>query len=141
MDEERIWKAVQRCKHLQFKLNGIYACNNFPPLRGRQSQFQIVNTSPFSTIGTHWVLFVLRSGKVIFADPLGKPLQHYKQLFKRCVRFYNFVTDLLVRIQPPTSNKCAIYCLYLAHVIFGHYYPQMILVDEYTLDKFVSHFL
>ncbi len=141
MDEHEIYTAVNRCKHLKYKFQGVFACNNFPLLK--EDSFQVVNTAPSWTPGTHWIVLCKRrsSQTPIFIDPLGKPLQFYKRIFMRCVELYDIISDMSIPIQPPASDQCAVYCLYLAHVVFSSQFPNITMVDDFLLRRFVKHFL
>lgn len=58
------------------------------------------------------------------ADPLGFPLAtFYYTIYRRLSMFYDTVSEFSNKnklpLQPLQSNACALYCLYIAHNIFG----------------------
>jgi len=138
MDELQINDLVQKCKLLKHKFMGVYAADNFPFLKN--NSFQIVNASRADSIGTHWILFCKRDNKVIFADPLGLKLEFYGFIYKRAIKLYDTVHDFIrFQLQPLDSNACALYCMYLAHAIFGIQYPRVAFIGENDLYRFVKH--
>jgi hypothetical protein len=140
MDENQLATYALQCVHLKHKFSGVYAANNSPRLQ-RNNSFQILNASPANTEGSHWVLLCKRGdGEIVFADPLGFSLTSYMTLHKHCIRHYSAITIFSYPIQPLKSSSCGLYCLYLAHIILnGTIYPNLILVDEYGLKRFVNH--
>ena len=55
MDEDQISIYNQKCKHLKFKLPGVYAPDNYP-LNLPVNSFIIVNASWADSFGSHWVM-------------------------------------------------------------------------------------
>ena len=139
MDEHEISQMAKRCKHLKYKFNGVFAADNFPPIP--RNSFQVVNTSPSSDFGTHWVLFCNNSDVVVFADPLGLSILNYKHLYKKILTQYTKVFEILLNnpLQPENSNDCALYCLYVAHCIFSKLYPKVPHISNIQLHRFVKH--
>jgi len=142
MDDRQIDALTKKCKLLRFRFMGVFAANNFPPIKN--NSFQIVNASISSSIGTHWLLFCCkRNGQIIFADPLGLKMEVYSYIYRRSISLlYDNVTELLHAsrpLQPIDSNACGLYCLYLAHEIFSRRYPKINYIEEVELHRFVKH--
>lgn len=139
MDERDISELALKCKLLKYKFKGVFAADNFPILP--KNSFQVVNASPSTNIGTHWLLFCNKNDVVIFADPLGLNISFYNRVYKRVVTQYQKIIELLKNnpIQPLNSNACGLYCLYLAHCVFNKNYPKVLHITEHDLLLFVKH--
>ena len=68
MDENEINDLIQKCRKLKYKFCGVFAANNFPQKRHKNS-FLIVNASPSNNPGTHWLLLCNRNNKIILRTP------------------------------------------------------------------------
>ena len=136
MDEDEINNLVQACKLLKNKFRGVFAADNFPVNLSHNS-FIIVNVSTSQSIGTHWTFFCRRKEKYIFADPLGQNLASYKHLHNRPASSADKIQTVyeslryqpiqkpnsyIIRYQPiqkPNSLLCGLFCIYIAHYLFG----------------------
>ncbi len=138
MDELEIAMLIRKCKILKYKFKGVFAADNFPPLTN--NSFVIVNSSRANNIGTHWILFCKRENNIIFADPLGCKLEFYGYVYRRAIKLYDKVQDImLAQLQPLDSNACGLYCIFLAHEVFGRHYPRITFIAENDLYRFVKH--
>ena len=138
MDEEQIAELVDKCQQLKFKFMGVYAADNFPTMK--DNSFQVVNASKSTSSGSHWLLFCRRGGEIIFGDPLGFKMEVYDAVYRRVIKLYDNVHELLhVQLQPLDSNACGLYCLYLAHEVFSSRYPRITFIGENDLYRFVKH--
>jgi hypothetical protein len=139
MDELQIAKLVKKCKLLKFKFMGVYAADNFPAIKS--NSFQIVNASSSTNSGSHWLLFCGRGDEIIFADPLEFKMEDYRIIYRRAIKLYDNVRELLhARLQPLDSSACGLYCLYLAHEVFSSgRYPNITFIGETDLYRFVKH--
>lgn len=141
MDNVQILRFIGKCPKLRHKCVGVFSADNFPVLP--PNTFQIVNASKQRQIGSHWLLFCRRRGEkhVIFADPLGFPIEIYTDVYTRTGMFYHNVIDYMAEhpIQPLNSDKCGMYCIYLAHVIFSNNYPVLPMIHEMELSEFAKH--
>ena len=144
MDEVQVSQMAYACSHLRFKFQGVYAADTFPPLM-KLNTFAIVNTSPRTHPGTHWVLLARNRASptsIIFGDPLGYPLSKYNLIYRRITAHENrrhcpqqsVITIRCgppggrgastpgVPLQPMTSSACGLYCLYMGHFAFNDKY-------------------
>lgn len=140
MDNYEILKLLDRCPKLKYKFVGVYAADTFPPLP--PNTFQIVNASKADHVGTHWILLCRKTSKhLIFADPLGLPVDLYVDIYVRAARFYPVISEYMIQqsIQPISSVKCGLYCIYLAHAIFSNQYPALPMIHEKELEQFIIH--
>ena len=149
MDEDKIFKLTQQSGHLMFKFNGVYAADNFP-LNMPTNSFAIVNASPASSPGSHWVVLGKRYGYPItcFADPLALPIYSYKHITNR---FRQSTTDSIIvdlmedrrdknkPLQSENSQMCGIYCIYIAHYFLNDGFPFIPDINEVQLISFIKH--
>ena len=149
MDEDKIFKLTQQSGHLMFKFNGVYAADNFP-LNMPTNSFAIVNASPASSPGSHWVVLGKRYGYPItyFADPLALPIYSYKHITDR---FRQSTTDSIKvdlmedrrdsnkPLQSENSQMCGLYCIYIAHYFLNDGFPFIPNINEVQLISFIKH--
>ena len=114
-NEVGLWRVVNKCGHLKFKFEGVNSADNFPvTLRGKT--FVIVNSDNSEKDGTHWLLYCNRQNEYCFGDPLGLPLQSYKNISYRVDSTdFGIKETINYQLQKPTSNFCGLYCIYIAH--------------------------
>ena len=80
--------------------------------------------------------------KIYLADPLGIPIQHYQILYCRLVQFYNDVTQSNLHPGAKSKSKlCGLFCIEIAHVMFGYEYPLMLNMNDNDLLRFANHVL
>ena len=122
MDEDDINDLIQGCKTLKYKFHGVFAANNFPEKKNRNS-FLIVNAVTAENIGTHWLLLCRKNNQLCFADPLGQPISSYKHLYQRIISVANNhnIYQLLENqpIQSANSKFRGLFCIYIAHFVFN----------------------
>ncbi len=119
MDNIQILELISRCAVLKYIFNGVWSADNFPKLK--KGHFQIVNSSQKNQKGTHWLLVArLKCGTVIFWDSLGNPIERYGEIYLRCLSLYllDQIEQIHLPLQSPSSNMCAIYCIYMAHILY-----------------------
>ena len=139
MDSFEILKLIDKCPKLKYKCVGVYSANTYPPLP--QNTFLIVNASRAGHIGSHWLLLCRKSRQeLIFADPLGMPVDLYVDIYVRAGEFYTTIREYMITpIQPISSVQCGLYCIYLAHAIFSDQYPSLPMIHEQELVQFMRH--
>ena len=81
MDEDDINGLIQRCQKLKHKFRGVFAADNFPS-KLKSNTFLIVNASKSQSPGTHWLLICKKNDHLLFADPLGRSLSSYKNIYQ-----------------------------------------------------------
>ena len=143
MDEDEINNLVQACTLLKYKFRGVFAADNFPVNLSHNS-FIIVNVSTSQSVGRHWTLFCQRNGKYIFADPVGQNLASYKQLHNRLASSADKIQTVyeLLRYQPiqkPESLLCGLFCIYIAHYLFGE--KEILKMSVVDLIHFALHMM
>ena len=114
IDEVEVWRLINRCVQLKYKLAGVYAADNFPLYIGYQP-FLIVNSDRSNHKGTH--------NDLVFADPLELPYHYYKHICDR-LSFADFGVREVIKepLQKLSSDLCGLYFVYFAHHIFSDCY-------------------
>ena len=111
----------------------------FPPIL---KNFIIVNSDKATQMGTHWLLLCNRNNKYLFADPLRLPLNNYPHVRDRLSFADLGVAEIIqAPLQNLNSNLCGLYCIYIAHYVFGAHFPIIPYISEQELMRFVKHFL
>ncbi len=137
MDSDQLSMLVKRIPRLKFKFVGVFAADNFPPLRS--GKFQIINTQKSNDFGLHWVLIANRGGEIIFGDPLAFRLEFYQDVFQRASQYYAKIREIVKSpLQEWNSIACGQYCVYIARSIYSKYYPNIPIITELELKRFLS---
>ena len=150
MDEDQIHHQVKKCKHLKFKIRGVYAADNYP-LSMQTNTFVIVNASRSNSIGTHWVVLAKRYAYPIryFSDPLALPLTTYKDIFNRLQQCTDLEImmdimehrrDIQSPLQSSDSQLCGLFCIYIVHYFYSEKFPFIPDVNELELLAFKIQF-
>ena len=149
MDEDKIFKLTLQSGRLMFKFNGIYAADIFP-LHMPTKPFAIVNASPASSHGSHWIVLAKRCAYPIkhFADPLALAHNSYKHISDRFRQSFidSFIMDLMEDRRD--SNKTqqsadfqmyGLYCIYIAQCVLNDKFPFIPDINEIQLLSFIKH--
>ena len=140
IDELELFLFINKCKHLKYKFQGVYAADNFP-LNFKENTFIIVNSDKSNQLGTHWLLLCKRSNKILFGDPLGLPTTYYPYICDRLSYTDLGVNEIIKSpLQKTDSSLCGLYCIYIAHYVFSAYFPSIPYISEQELLRFKKHF-
>ena len=141
IDEQELFSFINKCKHLKYKFQGVYAADNFPSSL-KENTFVIINSDKSNQLGTHWLLLCNRCNKYLFGDPLGLPLTYYPHICKRLFYADTVVTEIIKDpLQKFDSTLCGFYCIYIAHYVFSAYFPSIPYISEQELLRFTNHFM
>lgn len=114
MNTKQLYKALINNKITRHFFDGIYPKDTLEDIDSRP-QLIIVNTSPSTHEGEHWVLFFFEKYNCEFYDPLGQDFHTYGSEFtKFALRYGQKFTFVSKRTQPKNTSLCGIYCLYYA---------------------------
>ena len=131
MDNITISRLIlQHCPKLAHLFVGCFSSDNFPKIH-YANQFLIANTATSKNIGEHWILIARTVTCVIYFDSLNPPRisnnfmsrlesQYRTKLspaFSRMSVRHLRPTDLGIQTQSNYSTTCALYCIYVAHII------------------------
>ena len=73
---------------------------------------------------------------------LGLPLNNYPHVRDRLSFADLGVTEIIqAPLQNLNSNLCGLYCIYIAHYVFGAHFPIIPYISEQELLRFVKHFI
>ena len=139
MDELDLLRSLTKCKHLKYRFAGVYAADNFPLILVGNT-FMIINSDKSDREGTHWLLLCNRNGEHVFVEPLALPMHYYNHVCER-LSYADFGVKEILKLpmQKQKSNLCGLFCIYIAHYVFSGYYPDIPLIDENQLPKFMRH--
>ena len=141
IDEHELFGFINKCKHLKYKFQRVYAADNFPSTL-KENTFIIINSDKSNQLGTHWLLLCNRCNKYLFGDPLGLPLTYYPHICKRLFYTDTVVTEIIKDpLQKFDSTLCGFYCIYIAHYVFSAYFPSIPYISEQELLRFTNHFM
>ena len=141
MDENNFNGLIQRCQKLKFKFRGVFAADKFPA-KLKSNTFLIINASKSQIFGTHWLLICKKkSNHLLFADPFGRSLSSYKNIYQRLaknnVQFHQLLENR--PIQSQKSELCGLFCIFIAHLIFDN--RQIINCSDFQLIRFAFHMM
>ena len=124
IDELQLGTLISKCKHLKHKFAGVYAADNFL-LSLTNDNFIIVNSVKATQKGTHSLLLCNKNNNFLFANPqFGLKLNIYPHVSDRLYFADLGVTKILqAPLQNLSSSLCGLYCVYLAHYVFGAHFP------------------
>ena len=106
MDEDDINGLIQRCQKLKHKFRGVFAADNFPS-KLKSNTFLIVNASKSQSPGTHWLLICKKNDHLLSADPLGRSLSSYKNIYQRLAKkMYSFTNYLKTNQFKVKTQNC-----------------------------------
>ena len=139
MDSDAIIRLILNCKQLKYRFTGVYSADNFPLILQKDS-FLITNSENSNEHGKHWLLLCNRDDVYLFADPLGFRLDTYEKINKRLAYAgFGWTEIIQTPIQGPTSKLCGLFCIYIAYYIFSGYYPNIPMIDDQRLLRFVNN--
>ena len=137
MDSATLQHMILQNSYLAVAFAGIWSADNFSkqpvttqmptnfPAIDKLVWFQIVNTSPEKSHGSHWLLLgaTIEQGQkqlqVFVWDCLGQPVSLYTTFFNRLNQLYGKTgfRQISLTLQNASSYMCGLYCLFLIHYI------------------------
>ena len=100
---------VERTPELKFRYISSCPANFLPNLP--KFSFAIINTSPSSEVGEHWILIGRFIRSYYYAESLAQSVTHYKFLNKK---YQKMIHKPLQKMQ----NLCGFYTIYAAFHLF-----------------------
>lgn len=147
MKGHELRSIIERDPILSHHFQGVFARDTLPSLE-RHQNFAIVNTQ--KDIGEHWQLCIRpESSTIEIFDPLGWKPEHEKLLKESDI--LRGVTRVILsetQFQPASSQKCGLYCIYVAHhriynldVPFSNLLSDIFTDNLDANDALVTHFI
>ena len=143
MDNFEISYLVSKCFLTLRRFCGVFAADNFPRLS--DNCLAVDHASISTSSGSHWLPICNYKKTIYSADPLGQALDCYHFVYTRLLQFY-FEEEVVqfLRLQPiqnPNSKLCALFCIYIAHIIFTKSYPYVHYMNDDDLLRFANHMM
>ena len=111
---------------------GAHAYNELPPRKAGDHSF-IINTSPSSEPGDHWLVLVIKNGVFYFIDSYGRGVDDFtfSPDFRQFIKKYIGSEKIIHNdrwVQSLTSNVCGDYCIYFIEEIYRIGFRKMMSV-------------
>ena len=164
MDSATLQHMILQNSDLTVAFAGIWSADNFSkqPVTTQMSTnflaserlawFQIVNTSPEKSRGSHWLLLcaTIEQGQeklqIFVWDCLGQPVSMYTTFYNRLSQLYGKTgfRQIALTLQNASSNMCGLYCLFLIHYIakkpheMSQLHEKLKLYSEIEIIRFMN---
>ena len=109
MDNTSLRQIIERIPELKYRYIGSFPADCVPRLP--TFSFAIINTSPSSEAGEHWIMIARLNRTYYYADSLARPITKYKFLNK------NYQKMIQKPVQK-TDNLCGFYTIFAAFQLF-----------------------
>lgn len=165
MDNFTILQLIHNhCPKLSHKFVGCFPCNTFPIIH-ESGQFEIVNTAPKTDPGEHWVLIGRYNNNgnypsLFYFDSLSTVVDSaanrgewedevaYECIKQRLFHLYPGTVDIDilhplqfgVEPQGSSTTTCALYCIYMAHLIYLGLWSTYSVTEDDILQFAQEHF-
>ena len=140
MDEDDINGLIQRCRKLKHKFRGVFAADNFLS-KLKSNTFLMVNAAKSQSPGRRWLLICKKNHHLLFADPLGRSLSSYKNIYQRLAKIIVQFHQLLENqpIQSQNSELFRLFYFFIAHLKFDN--RQIVNCSDFQLIRFALHMM
>ena len=125
MDNTSMRQIIERIPELKYRYNGSFPADCVPRLP--TFSFAIINTSPSSEAGEHWIMIARLKRTYYYADSLARPITKYKFLNKKPVQ--------------KTDNLCGFYTIFAAFQLFKLFQTKLNNVHVVHVLNFVSNYM
>ena len=132
MDNTSLRQIIGRIPELKYRYIGSYPADCVPRLP--TFSFAIINTSPSSEAGEHWIMIARLNRTYYYADSLARPITNYKFLNKNYQKM----------IQQPvkkTDNLCGFYTIFAAFQLFKFFQTKLNNVHDVHVLNFISNYM
>ena len=109
MDNTSLRDIIERIPEHKFRYIGSFPADFFPIFS--KFTFAIINTSPSSEVGEHWIMIGRLNRNYYYADSLARSVIHYKFLNKKYQK-------MIHRPLKKMENLCGFYTIFAAFQLF-----------------------
>ena len=132
MDNTSLRQIIERIPELKYRYIGSFPADCVPRLP--TFSFAIINTSPSSEAGEHWIMIARLNRTYYYADSLAHPITKYKFLNKKYQKM----------IQQPvqkTDNLCGFHTIFAAFQPFKFFQTKLNKVHHVHVLNFISNYM
>ena len=132
MDNTSLRQIIERIPELKYRYIGSFPADCVPRLP--TFSFAIINTSPSSEAGEHWIMIARLNRTYYYADSSARPITKYKFLNKKYQKM----------IQQPvqkTDNLCGFYTIFAAFQLFKFFQTKLNKVHDVHVFNFISNYM
>ena len=132
MDNTSLRDIIERIPELKFRYIGSFPADFVPNLP--KFTFAIINTSPSSEAGEHWIMIGRLNRNYYYADSLAQSITHYKFLNKKYQK-------MIHRPLQKMENLCGFYTIYAAFHLFKFLQTNLNNVHDVHVLNFISNYM
>ena len=132
MDNTSLRDIFERIPELKFRYIGSFPADFVPNLP--KFTFAIINTSPSSGAGEHWIMIGRLNRNYYYADSLARSITHYKFLNKKYQK-------MIHRPLQKMENLCGLYTIYAAFHLFKFLQTNLNNVHDVHVLNFISNYI
>ena len=132
MDNTSLRQITGRIPELKYRYIGSFPADCVPRLP--TFSFAIINTSPSSEAGGHWIMIARLNRTYYYADSLDRPITKYKFLNKKYQKM----------IQQPVQkidNLCGFYTIFAAFQLFKFFQTKLNNFHDLHVLYFISNYM
>ena len=132
MDNTSLRDIIERIPELKFRYIGSFPADFVPNLP--KFTFAIINTSPSSEAGEHWIMIGRLNRNYYYADSLARSITHYKILNKKYQK-------MIQRPLQKMENLCGFYTNYAAFHLYKFLQTNLNNVHDVHVLNFISNYM
>ena len=132
MDNTSLRQIIERIPELKYRYIGSFPADCVPRLP--TFSFAIINTSPSSEDGEHWIMIARLNRIYYYADSLARPIAKYKFLNKKYQKMKQ------QPVQKP-DNLCGFYTIFAAFQLFKFFQTKLNNVHDVHVLNFISNYM
>ena len=125
-DNTSLRQIIERIPELKYRYIGSFPADCVPRLP--TFSFAIINTSPSSEAGEHWIMIARLNRIYYYADSLARRITKYKILIKKYQK-------MIQQSVQKTDNLCGLY------TIFAGFATKLNNVHEVHVLNFISNYM
>ena len=132
MDNTSLRQIIERIPELKYRYIGSFPADCVPRLP--TFSFAIINTSPSSEAGEHWIMIGRLNRTYYYADSLARAITNYKFLNQKYQK----------TIQQPvqkTDKLCEFYTIFAAFQLFKFCRTKLNNVHDVHVLNFISNYM
>ena len=127
IDNTSLRHIIERFLELKYRYLGSSPMDSIPRLA--TFSFAIINTSPSSEAGEHWIMIARLNRTYYYADSLARPITKYKFLNERYQK-------MIQHPVPKTENLCRFYTIFAALQMVNFFQTKLDNVNDVHVLNF-----